>query len=223
MPAGNVENLEIQVHGSHGNTTSRIDNLADDTLVPSCANQGGSGPQVLDEDSPALLPDNGNLARALADSTNLQDSDIQVAVSQSVAEGVSVPLSAGNNDNGPTVPKEAKPLDIDPDHLAQATEDVAQAISLPFEEHGEAAGADHRGQGIVAAGGIASGDSGQDIHTVSDGISLAILEPPGRVTGIRSSRSGDSVGGDGVSGLSGRVGWNPTNDPNSLRVHWFRP
>ncbi|KAK7017070.1 hypothetical protein VNI00_018710 [Paramarasmius palmivorus] len=218
-PAGNVENLEIQVLGSHGNTTSGIPDIADAALIPSSANQGGSSSQVLNEDS-AFLPDNGTSARAVAEDTNPQDSDIQVAVSQGVAEGVSVPLSAGNNDNEPAVPSEAVPPDTDPDRFAQATKDVAQAVSLPLEEHGEPAGVDHRGQAIVTTGGIAA-DSGQDIHTVGDNISLAILEPPDHcVTGTSPSRQGDSVGVDGVSG---RVGWNPTNDPNSLRVHWFRP
>ncbi|KAK7024279.1 hypothetical protein VNI00_016445 [Paramarasmius palmivorus] len=216
LPAGNVEeSIEIQVHGSQ---EVELPDLADAALVSNSANQGGSSSQVVNEDS-ALLPDNDDPARAIAEGTNPGDSDIQVEVSQGVTEGVLVPLSAGNNDNEPAAPREAIPLDTDPDHLAQAAEDVAQAISLPFEEHGEAAGIDHGGQGAVDTGGTAA-DSGQDAHTVSDNISLAILEPPGRVTGIRSSCSGDNVGGDGVSG---RVGWNPTNDPNSLRVHWFRP
>ncbi|KAK7016202.1 hypothetical protein VNI00_018967, partial [Paramarasmius palmivorus] len=214
-PAGNVENLEIQVHGSHGNTTSGVTNLADGT--PSNIDPGGSSSRLVIEDSPVLLPDNGNPARALADGTNLQDSDIQVVVSQGVAEGMSVPLSAGDDELA--VLREAVPLDTDPDHLAQDTEDGDQAVSLSSEEQGRPAEFDHGGQGIVDNEGTAA-DSGQDTRTVSDNISLALLEPPDhRVTGTSPLRQGDGVGGDGVSG---RVGWNPTNDPNSLRVHWFR-
>ncbi|KAK7030322.1 hypothetical protein VNI00_014244, partial [Paramarasmius palmivorus] len=216
MPAGNVENLEIQVHRSHGDTTSRIASLADGT--PSSIGPGDSGSQAVDEDS-ALPPDNGTSARALAGGTNPGDSDIQVAASQGIAEGVSVPLSAENNDNEPAVPREAIPPDTDTDHFAQATQDGAQATPLPLEGQGESAGVDHGRQGIVDTGGTAA-DSGQDADTVSN-ISLVILEPPDhRVTGTSPLHQGDGVGGDGVSG---RVGWNPTNDPNALRVHWFRP
>ncbi|KAK7030297.1 hypothetical protein VNI00_014219 [Paramarasmius palmivorus] len=209
--AGNVEeSIEIQVHGSQNDTTGKLLELADGTLLPGSADPGDSGSRAVDEDS-ALPPDNDDPARTLADGTNPGDSDIQVAASQGVAEGVSVPLSAGDDELAVL----RVPLDTDPDCLAQATEGGAQAAPSPLEGQGESAGVNHGGQGIVDTGGTAA-DSGQD--TVSD-ISLVILEPPDhRVAGISSLRQGDS--GDGISG---RIGWNPTNDPNTLQVHWFQP
>ncbi|KAK7030307.1 hypothetical protein VNI00_014229 [Paramarasmius palmivorus] len=138
-PAGNVENLEIHVHRSHGDTTSRIINVADST--PSSINPGGFGSQVVNENS-ALPLDNSNPARALAGGTNLQDSDIQVAASQGVAEGVLVSLSVG--DKASAVPREATPPDTDPEGPMQVTEDGIKAVSLPpLEEQHEGARDQH--------------------------------------------------------------------------------
>ncbi|KAK7016200.1 hypothetical protein VNI00_018965 [Paramarasmius palmivorus] len=219
-PAGNVENIEIQVHGSQNDTTGEIPELADGTLLPGSTNPGDSGSPAPNEND-ALPPDSNEphmSRRTVAEGTNPGDSEVQVTASNSVAEGPSTRISPSAGDES-TVLGEGI-LDIDPDHFAQATVDGAQVASLSFERQGGPAAVDHRAQGIVDTEGTAA-DSGQDTHTVSDNISLAILEPPDlRVTSTNSLRQGDGVGGDGVSG---RIGWNPTNDPNLLRVHWFRP
>ncbi|KAK7030296.1 hypothetical protein VNI00_014218 [Paramarasmius palmivorus] len=216
MPTDNVaERIDIQVQGPHDDTTA---DLTDGTLVPGSADPGGSGLQALNENNALPLDSDEphTPRRMVAEGTNPGDSDIQVAASYGVTEGVLV--SAG--DNEPAVLRKAVPPDTDTDRFTQAPENGAQAASLSFEGQGGPTGFDHGGAGIVDTGGAAA-DSGQDTHTVSDNISLAILEPPDlRAAGIRSSRQGDGVGGDGVSG---RLGWNPTNDPNALRVYWFRP
>ncbi|KAK7024275.1 hypothetical protein VNI00_016441 [Paramarasmius palmivorus] len=217
MPTDNVaERIDIQVQGPHDDTTA---DLTDGTLVPGSADPGGSGLQALNENN-ALPPDSDEPRtprRMVAEGTNPGDSEVQVMASNSVTEGLSISSSAGDE---PGVLRKAVPPDTDTDRFTQAPENGAQAASLSFEGQGGPTGFDHGGPGIVDTGGTAA-DSGQDTHTVSDNISLAILEPPDlRAAGIRSSHQGNNVGSDGISG---RIGWNPTNDPNALRVYWFRP
>ncbi|KAK7019711.1 hypothetical protein VNI00_017988 [Paramarasmius palmivorus] len=214
-----AESIEIQVHGPQDDIMGGLPNPAGDVLIPGSANPGDSGLQAPNEND-ALPPDNDESRtprRTVAEVTNPGDSEVQVTFSNSVAEGLSISPLAGDE---PGVLREDVPPDTDLDIFAQATEDGTQAASSSFEGQGRPAVVDHGGQGIVDNEGTAT-DSGQETHTVSDNSSLVILEPPDhRVTGTSPSRQGDGVGGDGVSG---RVGWNPTNDPNSLRVHWFRP
>ncbi|KAK7030314.1 hypothetical protein VNI00_014236 [Paramarasmius palmivorus] len=220
MSADNVaERIDIQVHGSRDDTTGKLPDLIDSTLVPGSANPGSSGSQAPNKND-VLPPDNDESRtprRTVAEATDPGDSEVQVTVSNNVAEGSSISPSAGDE---PTVLRKTVPPDTDYNIFAQAAENGAQAISSSLERQGRPAVVDHGGQGMVDTEGTAA-DSGQDIHTASDNISSEILEHPDRrVAGIRLSRLGDGVGGDGVSG---RAGWNPTNDPNSLRVHWFRP
>ncbi|KAK7024457.1 hypothetical protein VNI00_016308 [Paramarasmius palmivorus] len=212
----NVEkSIEIQVHRPQIDTTGEVPDLAGDTLIPGSADQGGSGLQAINESDP-LRTDNGGPGaprRTVAEGAEPNHPNNYGAQAAEV-----VHLSA--RDDEPAVPTEAVSPDTDPDQFTQATEDGAQATSSSLERQGEPAGVDHGEQGIVNAEDITA-DFDRGVHTVSDNISLVILEPPDlRVAGTGSSRQGDSEGGDGVSG---RIGWNPTNDPNDLRVHWFRP
>ncbi|KAK7018672.1 hypothetical protein VNI00_018326 [Paramarasmius palmivorus] len=133
-PGDNIkDNIEIQVLGSRGNTVSRVANLADDALVLSDTNQDGSGLQPINKSDTSPL-ENSQLAASrmmVAGSTNFAGSEIQIMASKDVAEHVSVPLSAGEGKS--PVLKVAIPPDTNPDHLTQATEDGAEAISLLLE------------------------------------------------------------------------------------------
>ncbi|KAK7013610.1 hypothetical protein VNI00_019476 [Paramarasmius palmivorus] len=137
-PMGNdteiTERIDIEVLGSLGNITSEIANLADDTLIPNSASQGGSSLRAINE-SDALPADNEELAasrRTVAGDVNLdQPEEIQVQIVENDAEGLLVPLSAGEDE--PAVSTEVIPPDTDPDRPKPLIVDVAQDIPLPSE------------------------------------------------------------------------------------------
>ncbi|KAK7019710.1 hypothetical protein VNI00_017987 [Paramarasmius palmivorus] len=154
-PAGNVENLEIQVHGSQDNITGELPDLADGTLVPGSANPGSSGSQALKEND--VLPmENDELRtprRMLVEGTTVTASD-------SVAEGSSVPSLA--RDDEFAVPREVVlPFVAKPGRFTQVTdsEDSAQASSSPFEVQGKGAGYEL---------GLAAVDKSSAMHSEND-------------------------------------------------------
>ncbi|KAK7030308.1 hypothetical protein VNI00_014230 [Paramarasmius palmivorus] len=126
-PTGSVEKIEIQVHGSHGNTASRVSSLAGGTPI----DPGGSGTHPVNENS-ALPPDSDDRATVgtIAGGIN-PGGDEQVIASKGVARGSPIPLSAGYNESA--VLREDVPPNTDQGHLAEATDGDVQAVSSLLE------------------------------------------------------------------------------------------
>ncbi|KAK7013609.1 hypothetical protein VNI00_019475 [Paramarasmius palmivorus] len=136
----NVEdNIDIQVLGSRGNTTSEIVN---DSL--------GSHPLLPDNDEPLAT-------KSVTGPANPGDSAARVA--ESITEASSIPLSAGEDDPGELSGVVAS--DTDQNHLEQAAEDGSQGerakddhedpslVSVPHDKHRERRRDEGRGWNTV--------------------------------------------------------------------------
>ncbi|KAK7051410.1 hypothetical protein VNI00_004910 [Paramarasmius palmivorus] len=211
-PMAVAERIDIQVHGSSVNENAH---LADDTLIPSSANQGASGLQAIAKSS---LPPSGaygaaSSRRTIARDTNPEGFEVQVA--EIVAKGSSVPLSAGQDEQTATVPP-----DDDQGCHAQATEYFVQDVSSPsagdgYEEQ-ENVGTEDITTNLNQDTPAGSGST----RAVNDDLSQIFDKYP-VVRCDAGTSQGDNTKQEDVrgNGALGRVGWNPTSDPNALRVH----
>ncbi|KAK7024459.1 hypothetical protein VNI00_016310 [Paramarasmius palmivorus] len=160
------ERIDIQVHGSCGNTTSGIPNLG----ASNSDNRGDSGLQATDENS-ALPPNNNEPAattRTVAGGANHGDSKVQLT--EGLAKGSLVPLSTEGDE--PNVPRGIAPPNIDPD---QATEDGAHTVfalstgdESTRDDHGEHVVDDIGGPGSLRNQGVRGGDGGRGWNVIND-------------------------------------------------------
>ncbi|KAK7051411.1 hypothetical protein VNI00_004911 [Paramarasmius palmivorus] len=135
------------------------------------------------------------------------------------------PLSPSNSSGFQSISKEMVPSEIDRDvHELQATQNASEDLPLLEHELGDTDGDEGRSM-------IETGNNPKDYarpRSTRRNISLAILVPPNnRHRRVDASPSGyptiqveQDVGGNRITD---RVGWCPTNDPNTLRVQWFHP
>ncbi|KAK7017557.1 hypothetical protein VNI00_018571 [Paramarasmius palmivorus] len=134
---------------------------------------------------------------------------------ESVAEGTNVaPLSAGEDEQNGAVPQDTgqdRPMST------QAIVGVAPAFSTtPHISDTTVAGSTPSGTEHISSESQVFESTGERVPDNEEG-------GLGSVHTVRTSASGYQANHAEELQDEGRVGWNPTNDPNLLRVYWLRP
>ncbi|KAK7051412.1 hypothetical protein VNI00_004912 [Paramarasmius palmivorus] len=212
-----AENIDIQVHG--GDSRNEVAVLADDTSLLSSVIQGGhadSGSQLVqDTDEGYPLPaeldaawdvHSQSVASSVCGASNSSHEDHTRSGLVRHGTGGDSNQHTSNVGDSPlglgrftSTSRETVPGGINQDDSRlEAAEDTNEGFFSRAGAHEQLAGA------------------GYDERPNMDDYPEDYTSP----SGYRVNHVEQDAGGNG---MSCRVGWNPTNDPNTLRVQWFRP